>query len=77
MKAIGIDIGGTKITTALINYDGQIIKQHICPTPSNHPKMEVVEVVYEAIAKVYDQSIEGIGIGVPGLVDLDHNLVFC
>lgn len=74
MKVIGIDIGGTKITAALV-YNGQIIKQHTCPTPFNQPKMKVVEVVYEVIAKVYDQNIKGIGIGVPGLVDLEHNLV--
>jgi glucokinase len=74
MKAIGIDIGGTKITSALTDK-GEVLKQYTFPTPCNQPKMKVVEAVCEAIGKVYDQNIDGIGIGVPGLVDLDNGLV--
>lgn len=74
MKVIGVDIGGTKITSALIEK-GKVLRQHTFPTPSNQSKMKVVEAVYETIDKVYDRNIDGIGIGVPGLVDLDNGLV--
>jgi glucokinase len=74
MKLIGVDIGGTKITAALIEND-RIVKQTTCPTPFDQEKMVVVDAVLHAIAQVYDSEIIGIGIGVPGLVDLQNNMV--
>jgi len=74
MKLIGIDLGGTKITAALIT-DGQIVKKHTCRTPFDKEKMIVVEAVCEAISNVYCREVQGIGIGVPGLVDPDNGLV--
>ena len=74
MKIIGVDIGGTKITAALIE-DDKIIKQTTCPTPFDKEKLVVVDAVSQAIEQVFDTEIKGIGIGVPGLVDLHNNLV--
>ncbi|HAH24081.1 MAG TPA: hypothetical protein DCL77_10050, partial [Prolixibacteraceae bacterium] len=74
MKLIGVDIGGTKITAALIE-DDKILKQYTCSTPFDQEKLVVVEAVAQAILQVYDDEILGIGIGVPGLVDLQNNLV--
>jgi len=74
MKLIGIDIGGTKITAALIE-DDKIVKEFTCPTPFDKEKLVVVDAVSQAISQVFDSEIMGIGIGVPGLVDLQNNLV--
>lgn len=74
MKLIGVDLGGTKITSALIEND-KIVKQYTCATPFDREKMVVVDAISEAISEVYDPEILGIGIGVPGLVDLENNLV--
>lgn len=74
MKLIGVDLGGTKITAALIEED-KIIDQYTCLTPFNQNKMVVVESISKAIIKVFDPEILGIGIGVPGLVDLQNNVV--
>jgi glucokinase len=74
MKLIGVDLGGTKITAALIE-DEKIVKQHTCQTPFDQAKMVVVDAIAAAISKVYDSEIVGIGIGVPGPVDLQNNLV--
>lgn len=74
MKIIGVDIGGTKITAALID-DDKIVNQYTGPTPFDQEKMVVVEAVSQAISQVYDAQVLGIGIGVPGLVDLENNLV--
>lgn len=74
MKLIGVDVGGTKITTALIE-DDKIVREYTCATPFDQEKMVVVEAVAQAITQVYDTEILGIGIGVPGLVDLENNLV--
>jgi len=74
MKIIGVDIGGTKITVALIE-DNKIVKEFTCLTPFDQQKMVVVDAVSKAISQVFDANILGIGIGVPGLVDLQNNLV--
>ena len=74
MKIIGVDIGGTKIGTALIE-NGEIIKDYYSPTPFDQVKEVVVAAVSQAIEQVYSDEIAGIGIGVPGLVDLETNEV--
>lgn len=74
MKLIGVDIGGTKITAALIE-DEKIVRQFTSPTPFDQEKLVVVEAVADTISQVYQDDILGIGIGVPGLVDLRNNLV--
>ena len=74
MKLIGVDIGGTKITAALIE-DDKIVNQYTCSTPFDQEKMVVVDAVTQAISQVFDAQIMGIGIGVPGLVDLENNQV--
>ena len=74
MKLIGVDVGGTKICAGLI-INGKIEKQFTCPTPFDQEKLVVVESIIKAIEEVFDPEIAGIGVGVPGLVDLDENLV--
>lgn len=74
MKIIGMDIGGTKISVALIDED-RIIRKESAPTPYNRPSEVVLETVTELLDQVFDQDCAGIGIGVPGLVDLEKNLV--
>jgi len=74
MKLIGVDLGGTKITAALIE-DQKITKQYTCPTPFDQEKLVVVDAISKAISQVYAPDILGIGIGVPGPVDLENNLV--
>ncbi len=74
MKIIGVDVGGTKISAGLIE-GGKLVKQYSCPTPFDAEKQVVVDAIAHAIEEVFDPEIEGIGIGVPGLVDHERNLV--
>ncbi len=70
MQLLGVDIGGTKIETALV--DGrEIVREYSCPTPAGLSREEVVKEVIRAIREVHSPGIAGIGIGVPGLVDLE------
>jgi Transcriptional regulator/sugar kinase len=75
MKVIGVDLGGTKILAALIE-DEKIIKQHSSPTPVGLEQQLVIDAIADTIVQVFDEDVAGIGIGVPGLVDLESNLVF-
>lgn len=74
MKLIGVDLGGTNITVVLIENE-RVISQYTRPTPWDQEKEIVVDAIAEAIRKVFDKNITGIGIGVPGLVDLQNNTV--
>lgn len=74
MKIIGVDIGGTKIDAALIEQK-QIIKTFSCSTPSGEDKNVVISAVENAIQELISEDVAGIGIGVPGLVDLETNEV--
>lgn len=74
MKIVGVDIGGTSIKAGLVSGD-KIIRRSEWDTPSDRPQHEVLQIVYRVIEEVFDPDIAGIGIGVPGLVDLDEQLV--
>ena len=74
MKIIGVDIGGSKISTGLVS-EGKIIRESTLATPFDRPQYEVVQAVIQAIEEVFDPGINGIGIGVPGLVDLEEQTV--
>ncbi len=74
MKIIGVDLGGTKITSALIENE-QIVRQFTCPTPFDQAKMVVVDAISLAINQIIDPEVQGIGIGVPGLVDHENDQV--
>lgn len=74
MKLIGVDLGGTNITAVLIE-ETKVLKTYSCDTPYDQRKEIVVDAIAGAISNVFDEKITGIGIGVPGLVDLQHNVV--
>lgn len=74
MKAyvIGIDLGGTKISTALANFDGEIIENVVVPTKAEEGEIPVLNRIIRTIEDVLDKSnttineVESIGIGSPG-----------
>ena len=74
MKIIGMDIGGTKINAALVDGN-RIIRKESVPTPYDRPAATVLNTVMEILKNLFEDDVAGIGIGVPGLVDLDKNLV--
>lgn len=74
--AIGVDIGGTTIKMALVDSLGKIIDQTSIPTQGEDgPELTVnrianqVELFKHAVDK--NDHLLGIGIGVPGVIDLD------
>lgn len=78
-QAIGIDIGGTKVAIALINESGEI--HHRYEMKSNVTSAEAlfqsivkgVQLVLERAGIAID-AVEGIGVGVPGKVDVDNGV---
>jgi glucokinase len=62
--AIGIDLGGTNVRVALVSSDGRLIKK-----TKELTSEEVVDSIFRAADDLFSDEIEGIGLGVAGLVD--------
>ncbi|MGE8205938.1 ROK family protein [Heyndrickxia sp. NPDC080065] len=78
-KAIGIDIGGTKIAAAIITESGELLKRtEVKSDPSDREKMfdRVVEAVEQVLenSEISIDDIKGIGVGVPGKVDRENGI---
>jgi glucokinase len=69
--AIGIDLGGTYIKSAVVDSHGKIIKQYKTESYSNvNPKRVVsqIEKCITELKKGFSKKLLGIGIGAPGVV---------
>lgn len=70
MNAVGVDIGGTKIFTALVNEKGNIIKSVRFPTLPEKGKNYIMRNLKDSIYAVSrNEKIKGIGISVASPVD--------
>lgn len=73
---IGLDIGGTKMAFTVADAEGRILESQIMPTRSwegaNDTLARVGKTLNEFVAR-YDR-IAGIGIGVPGPIDVERGL---
>ncbi|MFJ7754001.1 ROK family protein [Peribacillus muralis] len=78
-KAIGIDIGGTKIAVGMITQSGEMLmREEVESDPIDREKMfaRVLEAVEQLLKKTSFSlaDIEGIGVGVPGKVDCENGI---
>lgn len=74
-KVIGIDLGGTSIYGGLIDEDGRILKRASRETAQEGRKV-VLERITEVIKELIEgESIEGIGLGSPGVIDVKEGRV--
>ena len=67
---IGVDIGGTSIVAARFS-ESELLERAEVPTGSNRPAEEIMESLYEAIEKVITDEVIGIGIGMPGFMNVE------
>ncbi len=71
----GIDLGGTKIQTVIVDDQNQVIGEARHPTPKDAGTAGVVAAMGAALqeaakaAEVETSALEGVGIGSPGAVD--------
>ncbi len=80
MYAIGIDVGGTSIKGALINDSGEILQRFQMDVDKEKSGVEEVNKFCDVMLKSLKEldksiKIEGIGIGVPGILDIDNGVV--
>jgi len=79
--ALGVDLGGTKILTALVGDDGGIVARERVRTPQDGPDSVVAAVAgtIEAVlaaAGVSRRDVVGVGVGAPGPLNPDTGMVF-
>lgn len=80
--AFGIDVGGTKIITAVVSARGRILARHRCPTPAKKGPDAVFDALCGAMRRTLKQAalpveaITAIGLGLPGISDPETGIVF-
>lgn len=74
-KIIGIDLGATNIQIGVVQ-DSQVIEEIKIPTLATASKEEIVANLISGIEKLESNNIDGVGIGVPGLVDEEKGKIF-
>lgn len=72
---LGLDIGGTKISSGL-NNNGTIYARKEIKTPYNSSQEEILAAIADHISEYHAYDLSGIGIGIPGLVDAQNGIVY-
>ena len=76
---VGVDLGGTKIYTALVDLDGNIIKEKTVETLAHEGEQAVMGRIIDTIDYVTEGTdknlIKSIGIGAPGPLDVKNGII--
>jgi glucokinase len=78
LLTLGIDLGGTKVKTALVDSKGKIISAHKYPTNPEKGVDGVIEDILKCIDGCLGDNIrkaEALGIGIAAQVDLKGNVI--
>ena len=79
--AIGVDLGGTNLRVAAVDDSGKLLETITTETAVARGRESVVEEMCAAIEELTErhggkqQAISGIGIGVPGIIDMERGMV--
>lgn len=73
---IGVDLGGTKVATALISTDGEIIRRLRLDTMSEQGPETLIQRIAQSVQDVQQgHDILGAGVASPGPLDSDKGIV--
>lgn len=78
---IGIDLGGTKISGALADLEGNVLSKYTVPTGAPEGEKAVLDRIINAILRVTEESgksleeVKAIGIGSPGPLDAKRGML--
>ena len=74
--SIAIDLGGTNVRVATVLSDGQFGQILSEPCLATGSENEVLEQLYRLIDDLFGPEVDGIGIGVPSVVDTTRGIVY-
>jgi glucokinase len=78
---VGVDMGGTKILSAVVTGEGKVLSQFKMQTRADRRPDEVIQRIADCIRKAIDASglhisqVRAIGVGAPGPLDPDTGVV--
>ncbi|MGL4655016.1 MAG: ROK family protein [Sarcina sp.] len=76
---VGVDLGGTKIYTALANANGEILREIVMPTEASKGCEQIIDKIKESIRYVSEEvtlkEVEAIGIGSPGPLKVKEGII--
>ena len=77
--SIGVDLGGTNLRVAAVDSNGQILQKisepAIYDTGPQRVVKDIVEVINKIRSDVGTTGLRGVGIGVPGFIDMEAGVV--
>lgn len=79
---LGIDLGGTKILSAVLDAEGGMLARDHSVTPAAKGPEAVIQAIVESVRRALDQSglttseIAAIGIGAPGLSNPETGILY-
>ena len=74
-SVIGVDLGGTKVQTGLIDQ-GKLKQVFTKEIKSSGSVNEVLDEIFNLIDKYENENFSGIGIGIPSVVDVETGIVY-
>jgi glucokinase len=72
---IGVDLGGTKVSIGIVE-EKHIVKHSSTNITTQAEQDQILNEIISAIEEVFDQSVVGIGIGVPSVIDVEKGIVY-
>lgn len=72
---IGVDLGGTNVRAGLIQ-GGEVLQSISHKLTNKHSLDATLEQLMAVIEPLISEEVEGIGIGVPSIVDVENGVVF-
>lgn len=73
---VGVDLGGTKIATALLDQNGKVLQRVQYQTTKLKSAEEVIDCLVSSVNEVRrDYPIVGVGVASPGAVDTERGLI--
>jgi glucokinase len=77
--AIGVDLGGTNLRAAAIDSSGRLLDQYSTTTDFHEGREKVLAGIVSGITELRDRIsgsiLAGIGIGVPGFIDMKRGVI--
>jgi glucokinase len=77
----GVDLGGTKIQTVVVDGRNKVLGQSRVPTPSDKGPKQVIATIAQAVGAAADEaglatdSLIGVGVGAPGDIEPDAGVL--
>ena len=69
-----MDLGGTKILAGVVARDGTVVRRHERATPQDSQEHVLAE-LEAVVAELLDDSVGGVGFGVPSPIDQERGVV--